>query len=444
MIQKKDAMETSLTLDVVKTSPTPKFLWEFMFNPLNALTNLARENGDIAHVKIRNRDFFLLNHPEFIEQVLVKQQHNFIKGPALQRTRLLLGEGLLTSEGKAHTEQRRSLQPAFHPQRVDAYVSLMSECVQADLSHWQNGQRVDMNNEMMHLTLDIALQTLFGASPAGMTERVRRATTTLARLFPLANLPLLDSARAWFPNFKRAIADLNAVTAELIANPQVAQAKYALINILRENKDQFTDEQIRSHVLTFLLAGHETTSLLLAWCWDMLAHHPHIQAGLQAEADRVLGDRLPTPEDLEKLTYTRAVVKETLRLRPPAWTIGRQALNDCQISEYYLPAGSVALVSQWVTHHDPRYYDAPDEFRPERWNPATERSLPRFAYFPFGGGSRVCIGEHFAWTEAVLVLALTARRWQVAPVHENLVTPQPSVTLRPKNGIAVILEKRNI
>jgi cytochrome P450 len=436
-------MEISLTLDAVKTSPTPKFLWEIMFNPLNALTNLARENGDIAHVKIRNRDFFLLNHPEFIEQVLVKQQGNFVKGPVLQRARLVLGEGLLTSEGEGHLAQRRALQPAFHPQRVDAYVSLMAECVQAGLSHWHDGQRVDMADEMMRLTLDIALQTLFGDSPAGATERVRRSMTTLTRLFPLTTLPLPDSARAGFPNFKRAIADLEAVTAALIANPHVGQAKYALINILRENKDQFTDEQIRAHVLTFLLAGHETTALLLTWAWDLLAHDAEVQQNLQAEADRVLGDRLPTPEDLAKLTYTRAVVKETLRLRPPAWAIGRQALADCEIGGYYLPAGSVVIVSQWVTHHDPRYYADPDEFHPARWDYIHEHSLPRFAYFPFGGGSRVCIGEHFAWTEAALVLALTARRWQVAPVHKNLATPQPSVTLRPKNGVAVILEKRN-
>jgi cytochrome P450 len=266
--------------------------------------------------------------------------------------------------------------------------------------------------------------------------------TTLTRLFPLTNLPLPDSARAWFPHFKRATADLNTVTDELLASPQVAQAKYAFINILRENPHQFTTEQIRSHALTFLLAGHETTAVLLAWCWDFLAHHPEIQTKVQEEADRFLGDALPTPADLQKLTYTHNVVKETMRVRPPAWAIGRQAIDDCEIGGAYIPAGSVTLLSQWVTHHDPRYYAEPNEFRPERWDEAQSRSLPRFAFFPFGGGGHVCIGEHFAWTEATLVLALMARHWQARPVQDELAKPHPSVTLRPKNGVKVIIEKR--
>ncbi|MEW5939737.1 MAG: cytochrome P450 [Chloroflexota bacterium] len=435
-------MNPTLALYATQPSPAPRFLWEALFNPLDALANLARQNGDIAHVRVRNRDLFLLNHPDFIEQVLLRQQDNFVKGPALRRARILLGEGLLTSEGETHLAQRRSLQPAFHPQRVDAYVWPMTESALESMSRWRNGQRLDMAEEMMRLTLDIALQTLFGTSPAGATERVRRAMSAITRLFPLALLPFPDSARAGFPHFKRASADLNAVVDAFLADPQTAQAKYALINILRENKRQFTEEQVRSHALTFLLAGHETASILLAWCWDFLAHYPAIQTKVQAEADRVLGDSLPTPADLEKLTYTRAVVKETLRMRPPAWAIGRQAREDCEIGGAYIPAGSVMLLSQWVTHHDPRYYAEPEEFRPERWEDMPEHALPPFAFFPFGGGSRVCIGENFAWTEATLVLALAARRWRARPVSDALATPRPSVTLRPKRGVKVIVEKR--
>ena len=436
-------METNLvfTSTLQKTSAV-SFLWQMIRNPLDALTDLAREQGDIAHVKIGKREIFLLNHPEFIEQVLVKQSHNFVKGPALQRAKFLLGEGLLTSEGKQHLDQRRALQPAFHPQRIDAHVSLIAECALEHVHAWQKNQRVDMADEMMRLALDIAMQAFFGDSPAGATERVRKAMTTLTRLFPLTVFPLPDSARAGFPNFKRAAADLNAVTAALVANPQAGQAKYALINILRENKDQFTDEQIRAHALTFLLAGHETTALLLAWCWDMLAHHLRVQTQLQAEVDRVLGDRLPTPEDLPKLTFTRAVVKETLRLRPPAWTIGREAVTDCEIGDQPIPSGATVLVSPWVMHHDARFYADPDEFHPERWE-HIGNSLPRYAFFPFGGGDRVCIGEHFAWTEAIAVLAIASRRWQVLPANGPAI-PQPSVTLRPRNGIKLTVERRKI
>lgn len=437
-------MESNLALNPIhqKTSAA-RFLWQMMRNPLEALTNLAREQGDIAHVKIGKRDIFLLNHPEFIEQVLVKQSHNFVKGPALQRAKILLGEGLLTSEGAEHLTQRRLLQPAFHRQNMEEYAALMSDSAIQQMSNWENGQ-VDISDQMMRLTLDIALRAFFGTAPEDTTERVRHSMTTLMRLFPLTALPLPDSAQSWFPNFKRAAADLNAVTAALIANPQSKLAKTALINLLKGHSGEaFSDEQMRAHALTFLLAGHETTALLLAWCWDMLAHHPHVQGKLQAEVDSVLADRLPTPEDIQRLTYTRAVVKETLRLRPPAWTIGRQALETCEIGGQAIPSGATVLVSQWVMHHDPRFYENPQEFRPERWSEIEKTDFPRYAFFPFGGGERVCIGEHFAWTEAMIVLAIAARRWHILPTTAPA-SPQPSVTLRPRNAIKLLLERREM
>lgn len=437
-------METNLVLTPThhKTS-SAGFLWQALRNPLDALTDLACEQGDIAHVKIRRRDIFLLSHPEFIEQVLVKQSQNFVKGPALQRARILLGEGLLTSEGPSHLAQRRTLQPAFHRQRMEEYADVMSFCTLNETNSWQNGERAEMAARMMRLTLEIALRAFFGTAPEGTTERVSRSMATLMRLFPLAALPLPDSARSWFPNFKRAAADLNTVTQALIANPQSRLAKTALINLLKENSGEpFDAEQLRAHALTFLLAGHETTALLLAWCWDMLAHHPYVQGKLQAEVDAVLGDRSPSPEDLNNLPYTRAVVKETLRMRPPAWTIGRQALTDCEIGGQVIPAGATVLASQWVMHHDPRFYEDPQEFRPERWLEPEKTLIPRYAFFPFGGGERVCIGEHFAWTEAMVVLALVVRNWQVLPIRSEPARPQPSVTLRPRNGVHVLLERR--
>lgn len=434
-------METNLVLEqpVYKTS-TFHFLWNVFRNPLTALTDLAREQGDIARVKLRRRDLFLLNHPAFIEEVLVKQAENFIKGPSLQRARVILGEGLLTSEGEEHLAQRRVLQPAFHRHKMEEYLPLMNENTLMHIAAWKDGEQVDMSEGMMRLTLNIALWSFFGSAPAGTVERVSESMKTLMRLFPLAQMPLPESARSLFPSFKEAKSSLSGVTEALLQHPQIERA---LIHILKENNHgQFTDAQIQAHALTFLLAGHETTALLLAWCWDMLAHHPMAQSILQAEVDSVLGDRMPTSEDIQNLSYTRAVVKETLRMRPPAWAMGREAVADCEIGGQHIPAGSTVLMSQWVTHHDSRFYDEPYQFRPERWFDLDATLTPRYSFFPFGGGSRVCIGEHFAMTEAIAVLAVVARRWHIESSQPELAKPKPSVTLRPEKDVKVIVTER--
>jgi cytochrome P450 len=436
-------MDTNLVLEqpTYKTS-TFHFLWNVFRNPLQALTDLANEQGDIARVKLRRRDLFLLNHPSFIEEVLVKQADNFIKGPSLQRARVILGEGLLTSEGEEHLSQRRALQPAFHRHKMEEYLPLMNENTLTHISNWKDGQTMDMSDGMMRLTLNIALWSFFGSAPEGAVEKVGGSMKTLIRLFPLAQLPLPESARSLFPSFEEAKAGLSAVTEALIKNPQ---SERALIQILKQKHiGQFTDEQIHAHALTFLLAGHETTALLLAWCWDMLAHYPLAQSILQAEVDSVLGERLPTPEDIEKLPYTRAVVKETLRMRPPAWAMGREAVNDCEIGGQFIPAGSTTLMSQWVTHHDSRFYYEPLRFRPERWFDLDGASTPRYSFFPFGGGSRVCIGEHFAMIEAIAVLAVIAWRWNISPTQPELAKPKPSVTLRPDKSVKVVIARRAV
>lgn len=438
-------MQTNILIEPASYKiSTFEFMWNMSRSPLHALEKLTNAQGDIAHVKMPKRDLYLLNHPEFIEEVLVKQQANFVKGPSLQRARIILGEGLLTSEGEEHLAQRRSLQPAFHRHKMEEYLPLMNENTFAHTSNWQNGQPVDMSDAMMRLTLDIALWSFFGSSPKGTVERVSKSMQTLIRLFPLAQLPLPQAARNLFPKFKQAKDDLGTVTKALLDNPRSEFAKNALINILKENnKGQFTDEQIHAHTLTFLLAGHETTALLLAWCWDMLAHHPLVQGKLQAEVDSVLEDRFPTSADIAKLPYTRMIVKETLRLRPPAWAIGRQALQDCEIGGQLIKAGSVVIVSQWVTQHDPRFYDAPLQFCPERWLDLEKISFPRYAFFPFGGGNRVCIGEHFAMTEAISILAMIARKWSVRPTQPAPAAPKPSVTLRPSKSVKLIVERRH-
>ena len=439
-------METNLVLNQPANKTAAfSFIWNVLRSPLYALTELAHEQGDIARVKLRKRDLFLLSHPEFIEQVLVKQQNNFIKGPSLQRARIILGEGLLTSEGEEHLAQRRTLQPAFHRQRMEEYLPLMNENTFAHVSKWQDGAHVDMSAEMMRLTLNITLWSFFGSAPEGTVERVSGSMGTLMKLFPLTQLPLPDAMRMLFPKFKQAGTDLRQVTESLLKNPQSEEARHALIHILKENNNgQFTEEQIHAHTLTFLLAGHETTGLLLAWCWDMLAHCPQVQAKLQAEVDHVVADRFPSAEDIQNLSYTRMVVKETLRMRPPAWAMGRQAVQDCEIGGQHIPAGSTVLVSQWVTHHDARFYEDPYQFRPERWDDLEQASFPRYAFFPFGGGCRVCIGEHFAMTEAVTVLAMISRRWNISSTQAALTKPNPSVTLRPDKNVKLMVARRDV
>jgi cytochrome P450 len=439
-------MDTKLVLDLPNAKTANfGFMWNMLRNPLGALTQLAQDQGDIARVKLRKRDLFLLSHPEFIEQVLVKQQNNFIKGLSLQRARIILGDGLLTSEGNEHRAHRHTLQPAFYHQRVEEYLPIMNENTFTQMSQWQDGASMDMSDEMMRLTLNIALWSLFGNAPEGAVERVNKSMGALIKLFPLTQLPVPDAMRRLFPRFKKAHADLYEVTESLSKNLRSEKAKMALIHILKENSDgQFTDEQIHAHTLTFLLAGHETTALLLIWCLDMLAHHPQVQTKLQNEVDHVLGDRFPHEEDLQNLPYTRAIIKETLRLRPPAWTIGRQAVQDCEIGGQHIAAGSSVLVSQWVTHHDARFYEDPHQFRPARWYEIENVAFPRYAYFPFGGGSRVCIGEHFAMTEAMATLAMMSRKWSFLPAQEAPAKPSPSITLRPNKNVKLIIGRRTV
>ncbi len=437
-------METNLTLEQTagKTS-TLGFLWKIFRDPLDALSTLSREQGDIAHVNLPGRNLFLLSHPEFIEQVLVKQQSNFRKGPSLQRARIILGDGLLTSEGREHLSQRRSLQPAFFKERIQECLPLINMHALMNVSDWNDGEAIDISDQMMRLTLNINLSSFFGIGPKDAVECVGKSMKTLNEVFPLAQFPLPEIAHSLFPKIEEAKTNLDDITKKLIANPLSETSKRALINILKENRNQdFTDEQIHSHVLTFLLAGHETTALLLVWCLDMLAHHPEVQVKLQTEVDTVLGGRFPTSNDINNLPYAQMILKETLRMRPPAWALGREAVSDCEIGGQYIPAGSTVLVSQWVTHQDSRFYNNPLQFRPERWSGLDGQSLPHYAYFPFGGGIRSCIGEQFAITEAVAVLAMIARLWFVSPAQSAPAKPSASVTLRPNKSVKMIVTRR--
>jgi cytochrome P450 len=441
--------------------PGPKTFWpgghvySFRRDPLKFLTRLAREYGDVVQFKTGPQRIFLLNHPEHVRDVLVTHHERFHKGRALQRARRLLGTGLLTSEGEFHRRQRRLAQPAFHRQRVNSYGEVMVGFAARVGDRWRDGQTLDIAEEMMRLTLAVVGKTLFDADVGRDADEVGAALTEVMELFGYLMLPFSELLEKLpLPprrRFERARARLDAVIYRIIDERRRDGADRGdLLSMLLFAVDEegdltsMTNEQLRDEVMTLFLAGHETTANVLTWAWYSLARNPEAEAKLHAELDAVLeGGRPPTIEDVPALRYTEMVVAETMRLYPPAWAVGRLAIEDHEVGGYLIPRGSLVLVSQFVMHRDPRFYPDPECFDPARWTPEAKQTRPPFAYFPFGGGVRRCIGEGFAWTEAALLLATLARRWRLSLAPGQRVEMQPRITLRPKGGVPMTLAKRH-
>jgi cytochrome P450 len=423
--------------------------------PLTFLTRVAADYGDRAHFRLGGLHAFLLSDPHDIEDVLVTHHQRFTKGPALQRARRLLGNGLLTSEGQSHRRQRRLAQPAFHRQRVAAYGGAMVELAVGCRERWRSGGTIDIAREMNRLTLAVVGRTLFGADVESQAAEIRQALTAAIELFDLTVSPVaallehLPTPR--MRRFVRALAKLDRVVYGFIeARRSEARDSGDLLSMLLFAEDDegdgsgMTDLQLRDETMTIFLAGHETTANALAWTWFLLIQHPEAEARLHAELDTVLHGRLPTFGDVVNLAFTRRVLAESMRLYPPVWTIGRRAIAEHPVGGYVVPVGSLVLVSQWVVHHDARWFRDPDRFDPDRWLPDRQAARPKFSYFPFGGGPRVCIGEAFAWMEGILLLATIAQRWRFSLASDALVALQPVITLRPRWGIKVTTEARHV
>lgn len=429
-------------------------LLAFTRDPLGFLTNVARSYGDIARFGYGSQSFFVLSHPDYIKDVLVTHNGNFMKGRGLQRAKRLLGEGLLTSENPLHNRQRRLAQPAFHKQRIASYASLMVDYAQRhQRERWKDGQTLNVSQEMMHLTLAIVGKTLFDTDTEREAEEVSEALSATMVSFTRFMLPfaeLLD--RLPLPStrrFRQARARLDAIIYRIIDERRKSGADRGdLLSMLIMAQDEegdgggMTDEQLRDEAMTIFLAGHETTANALTWTWYLLSQHPEVETRLHEEVDAVLAGRAPTVEDLPRLRYTEMVLAEAMRLYPPAWVLGRRALKDYEVGGYRVPAGSIVIMSQYVTHRDERYFPDPLRFDPERWTPEAKEARPQFSYFPFGGGPRRCIGEGFAWMEGVLVIATLAQSWRMRLVPGHPVELQPVVTLRPKHGMRMTLERR--
>jgi cytochrome P450 len=422
-------------------------------DPIAFFTNLSRTYGDFAHVQMAGEHVFLINDPRVIRDVLVTDQRFFMKGRGLDRAKRLLGEGLLTSEGAVHVRQRRLMQPAFHRDRIASYAGAMTEYAGRISRSWTNGGTIDASQEMARLTLGVVGKTLFDADVESQAKDVGRALSSVMESFWMLMLPFPDLLeRLPIPALRRSRAareTLDQIIYKIIAERRRNPGDRGdLLSMLLMAQDEeaggggMTDLQVRDEAMTIFLAGHETTANALAWTWYLLSQAPEVEAKLHDEVDRVLGGRQPTVADIPALPYVERVVTESMRLYPPAWIIGRRALEEYSVGDYVVPARGIVIMSPYLTHRDARHFPDPERFLPDRWTPSFKEQLQPFAYYPFGGGARRCIGESFAWMELVLVLSTIAQRWTLRLVPGQSVVPQPVVTLRVKHGLRMITQSR--
>ncbi len=442
----------------MKACPGPKgsllmgVLPEFRKHAPEFLLQVARDYGDLARLRLGPRYLYLVSNPDWIKDILVTYQANFTKSRVLERARVLLGNGLLTSEGEFHVRQRRLIQPAFHRDRLAGYASAMVECAVRCRNRLESGTTLDIAGEMMRLTLAIVARVLFSADVTSEADEIGVALGQLLELYermlsPLPGwvnkLPLPSVRRS-----ERARERLNRTILRIIAEHRASGRDSGdLVSMLLRAQDDethggMTDQQIRDETLTLFLAGHETTANALTWTWFLLSQNPEAESKLHAEIDRVLAGRLPVFEDLPQLRYSEMVFSEALRLYPPAWGIGRRAIRDYRIGDYTIPARSIILMSPYVVHRDPRWFSQPEQFDPDRWLPGKTETRPKFSYFPFGGGTRACIGERFAWMEGVLLLATLAQRWSLRLMPGHPVETRALITLRTRYGMRMRVESR--
>src|SRR5437867_7579716 len=448
-----------------------KLLRQFISDPIAMLMKIAYTYGDISHFKFGRQHVYLVNNPEQIENILIRDHKNFIKSRGLQVSKRLLGEGLVTSEGEYHEKQRRIIQPTFLPNRIKSYGQIMVEYAEHNSERWQDGMVVDAHREMMHITSAIIAKSVLGSDIVDIeSDKVNNALLTSMEylnrvLLPFGELiekiPILPINK----DFRSAKNTLDSIVYRMIKehrsdhdgieNMQSMEnnRSYDLLHALIDAQDpeagikQMSDIQLRDEVMTIFLAGHETTANALTWTFYLLSQNPEVERRLYEELGSVLSSneihddvkhskdktadkdeiRLPTVEDIPKLVYTEKVFRESMRLYPPAWTLGRQVLADYKISKYTIPRGSIILMSQYVMHHNPQYFANPEAFDPDRWTKDFKSNLPRFSYFPFGGGIRGCMGEPFAWIEGILVLATICRKWKMHHDPEHVVNLKPLI-----------------
>jgi cytochrome P450 len=451
-----------------------KLVREFISDPIKTLTRIAHRYGDISYFKLGREHVYLINNPDFIEKILIYDHRNFKKGKRLQIAKGLLGEGLVTSEGEFHNRQRHLIQPIFLPKQIKSYGDIMTHYATRMGNKWEDGAILDINQEMMELTLGIICKSVLNYDVELEAQQVGKALTTVRNYSKrlqnpigqvLDKVPILPKVRG----ARNALQQLNTLVYDLILDRRGKETKYddLLTKLLlaqdtepgeyttnpetENSSDRMSDQQARDEVMTIFVAGHETTANALTWTFYLLSQNPDVERCLHEELDSVFstsdnidkdGNKIVSTSDIPKLHYTEKVFRESMRLYPPVWTIGRYVENDYPVGKYNIFSGSSILMSQYVMHHDPRYYQEPDRFNPDRWTDEFKTHLPRFSYFPFGGGIRGCIGESFAWMEGILLIATLSRKWEMRKVPSQRVKLDPAITLRPKYGMKMKLKLR--
>jgi cytochrome P450 len=413
----------------------------------------CRDYGDVVSMRFLYLTSYFLYHPRDIEYVISTNAKNFIKSrnqrsPLFQR---LVGNGLLTSEGETWKRQRRLAQPAFHRQRINAYAETMADYAERMISTWREGEVRDIHRDMMRLTLEVVVKTLFNSDVSADADKVGRVLSRIVTPFAgQATLKWIMDNRlptATHRLFNRDAREIDAIVYRIINERRNSgQDQGDLLSMLLKAQDedgsQLSDKQLRDEVMTIFLAGHETTALTLSWAWYLLAQNPETEKKFHAELAEVLGGRLPTMEDLARLQYTEMIAKESMRLYPPAYALGREAVEECEIGGFRVPRGAQVFMFQWSTQRDARFFVEPERFCPERWTEEFSNSLPKYAYFPFGGGPRACIGNYFAMMEVVLLLATIGQRFRFSLLPDHPVSLMPAMSLRPKDGIKVTVNSR--
>ena len=457
-MSKAEALPVKRPANQAPLPPGPKgslimgVMREFNRDTLGFITRL-RDYGDVVRSRFLYLHAYFLYNPSDIESLLTTNAKSYRKARSLRSPFFyrLVGNGLVTSEGDFWRRQRRLAQPAFHRQRISSYGDVMVQFAQRALDTWKHGERRDVARDMTRLTLEIVVKTLFNSDVSNDADHIGQILSGLVKPFASqATLKWILDNRLPTPGHRRyfnAVSEIDRIVFRIIAERRASGYDEGdLLSMLLQAQDddgtQMTDAQLRDEVMTLFLAGHETTALTLSWSWYLLATHPDAEKKFHAELDEVLGGRAPSVSDLSKLKYTEMIAKESMRLYPPAYAVGREALEETEIGGFRVPKRTQLFAFQWVTHRDARYFEEPDAFKPERWTPEAVERLPKYAYFPFGGGPRQCIGNYFAMMEIVLVLATIGQRFRFRLDPEHKVELLPVLSLRPRNGIKVIIEPR--
>ncbi|MBW4607919.1 MAG: cytochrome P450 [Hassallia sp. WJT32-NPBG1] len=454
-------MDAIITPISAKKAPGPKgnillgSIPDFVHDPIGTLLKTREQFGDVIELRFGWKPTYVVCHPDGVKQVLQDNQQNYCKGEDYQKM-AFLGQGLVTSDGELWRRQRHVMQPAFHRQRVISFAKTMTDATAEMLQEWQlkflQGEPLNVAAEMVRLTLRIACQTLFSTDVRDKTDAVGQAIITAAdyekqRVYKLINI------LQWLPTpqnlrYKQAVRFLDEVVLGIVEERRrLGEDKGDLLSMLLEALDEETgkrisDQQVRDEMVTLFFAGHDTPANALSWTWYLLSKYPEVERKLHAEVVEVLGGRTPTFEDLPNLKYTTMVIEEAMRLYPPAWLISRTAIANDEIGGYHIPAGSIIQLAPYVTHRHPDFWENPEGFNPERFSPERSANRPRYAYFPFSGGQRGCIGAAFGIMEVKLIVAMVVQAYRLHLVSSHPVELAPSITLRPKHGLLMTLHKQ--